>query len=489
MTDDRSTVDGTREGLAAAHRAEAPVLALVVAWSRQESHRIGEIAILDGEQILGRGGARPEDAIARIHLQRQRPGGTTMMGPIDSLRISRAQLRLRPRGGVLEVESVGRCPLLINGVPTARGEAGPGDTFQLENELVFLVTRRLARLRELRSYPKDRDFPFGAADPFGFVGESLAAWELRDALAFAARADGHVLVRGQSGTGKELAAGAIHALSARGSRPMIARNAATFPPGLVDAELYGNVRNYPNPGTAEREGIIGEADGTSLFLDEIGELPVALQAHLLRVLDRGGEYQRLGEARMRRADLRVIAATNRAVEELKHDFAARFTLRLEVPALAARREDIPLLMRHLLRRAAAGNEDVRRSFFDAPGGVPDAAEARVAADLVDRLVRHPFPGNTRELEQLLWQALAESRGKSVELTEGVKRRLVTDEPSGATPAEIGKEQIEAALTRMAGNVTGAARELGLKNRFVLYRLMKKLGVDGSAVEGEGDEPG
>jgi len=489
MTDDRSTIDGTRDGLpAAARRADAPVLALVIAWSRQEPSRAGEIALLDGEQILGRGGARPEDALPRVRFQRQRPGGTTMTGPLDSLRISRAQLRIKPRAGVLEVESIGRCRLLRNGDPMESGEARPGDTLQLENELVFLVARRLERLPALRSYPKDGEFPFGAADPFGFVGETLAAWELRDTLAFAARADGHVLVRGPSGTGKELAAGAIHGLSARAGRPLVARNAATFPPGLVDAELFGNVRNYPNPGTAEREGIIGEADGTSLFLDEIGELPAELQAHLLRVLDRRGEYQRLGESRMRRADLRVIAATNRQIEELKHDFAARFTLRVEVPSLAARREDLPLLIRHLLRRAAAGNEDVRRRFFEAPAGPRAEPEARVDAALIDRLVRHDFPGNTRELERLLWQALAESRGDTVELTPGVKQRLAADEPSVAA-AEIGREQIEAALARAQGNVTKAARELGLKNRFVLYRLMKKLGVAGGTGEGEGDEQG
>src|SRR6185369_7117992 len=124
----------------------------------------------------------------------------------------------------------------------------------------------------------------------------------------------------------------------------------------VDAELFGNVKNYPNPGTPEREGLIGEADGSTLFLDEIGELPVHMQAHLLRVLDRGGEYQRLGDSRAQRADLRVVAATNRPLDALKHDFLARLTLRLEIPSLDERRDDIPLLARHLLRRAAETSE-------------------------------------------------------------------------------------------------------------------------------------
>jgi two-component system nitrogen regulation response regulator GlnG/two-component system response regulator HydG len=306
---------------------------------------------------------------------------------------------------------------------------------------------------------------------------------LRDQLVFAARAEGHVLVRGESGTGKELCAAAIHGLSARGGRPLVARNAATFPAGLVDAELFGNAKNYPNPGTAERDGLIGEADGTTLFLDEIGELPAALQAHLLRVLDRKGEYQRLGESRLRHADLRVVAATNRAVSELKHDFAARFLLQIEVPPLVARAADVPLLVRHLLSQIAAGNDEVRRRFC-APG---DAIEPRVSAALIDRLLRHRFATNTRGLAQVLWQAVAESRGDSVELTAGVAQLLAQAAPDPAAAAEIGRAQIEAALSAAQGNVTRAARALGFKNRFALYRLMKKLGVD--AGTGEGDATG
>jgi two-component system nitrogen regulation response regulator GlnG/two-component system response regulator HydG len=408
MVDDRSTIEGTLEDLPAFARSGPALeaLALIVAWSREEPHRIGEVAIVDCEQILGRGGARPEDDVPRARLAQQRPKCLTLTGPIGSLRISRVQLRLKPIEGGLFVESVGRCPMLLNGERAERGEVRHGDTIQLKNELVFVVVRRRKDMLALRSYPADRALEFGRADGCGFVGESEAAWLLRDRLAFIARSEGHVLIRGESGSGKELAARAVHALSSRAARPLVSRNAATVPEGLVDAELFGNVKNYPNPGTAEREGLIGEADGSTLFLDEIGELPVHLQAHLLRVLDRGGEYQRLGEARVRKADLRVVAATNRAIDELKHDFAARLTLRVDVPSLAERREDVPLLVRHILERAAATNDHVAEAFFTAwPGGT-----ARVEPDLVDRLVRHAYRTQTRELEQLLWQALAESTG-------------------------------------------------------------------------------
>jgi DNA-binding NtrC family response regulator len=484
MRDDRSTVEGTREHVhGAVHEEAREVPALVLAWSKEQPGRVGEVALVGGEQILGRGGPRAEDGLPRVRFQQQRPGKATFMGPLDSIHVSRAQLHLTPLGDALRIESIGLCPLLVNGERVAHAEVKPGDTVQLEHELVFLVARRPERIPELRSSRREGDIAFGAADPFGFVGETPAAWALRDTVAFAAHADGHVLVRGESGTGKELCAAAIHRLSARGERPLVARNAATFPAGLVDAELFGNAKNYPNPGTAEREGLIGEADGTTLFLDEIGELPAALQAHLLRVLDRNGEYQRLGESRMRHADLRVVAATNRAVTELKHDFAARFTLVIEVPPLSARIADVPLLVRHLLAHAATGNEEVRRRFCQVRGS---AVEPRVAPALVDRLLRHPFHTNSRELAQILWQALAESRGDTVELTGGVAQRLAEAAPSRAVTGELGRAEIDAALSAAKGNVTRAARALGLKNRFVLYRLMKKVGVDGVVAEHDED---
>ncbi|HEX2686486.1 MAG TPA: sigma 54-interacting transcriptional regulator [Kofleriaceae bacterium] len=482
MRDDRFTLQGTREHAGSvAHKAPREVLALVLAWSREEPGRAGEVALIGGNQVLGRGGPRVEDALPRARFQQQRPGRNTLRGPLDSIRVSRSQLHLTPQGDTLVVESIGLCPLLVNGARVTRAEVKPGDTVQLEHELVFLVARRPEDIPELRSARLGASVPFGAADPFGFVGETPAAWALRDEVAFAARAEGHVLVHGESGTGKELCVAAIHGLSARFERPLVARNAATFPAGLVDAELFGNAKNYPNPGTAEREGLIGEADGTTLFLDEIGELPVTLQAHLLRVLDRKGEYQRLGESRVRSADLRVVAATNRALAELKHDFAARFMLKVEVPPLSARAADVPLLVRHLLARVAAGNEEVRQQFFELQGS---AIEPRVEVALIDRLLRHRFRTNTRELVQILWQALAESRGDTVELTEGVAQRLAESAPDHAATAELGRAQIEAALSAAKGNVTRAARALGLKNRFVLYRLMKKVGVDGNAGQTE-----
>src|SRR6185295_7811651 len=124
----------------------------------------------------------------------------------------------------------------------------------------------------------------------------------------------------------------------------------------------GNVKNYPNPGMQERPGLIGQAHGGTLFLDEVGELLPELSAHLLRVLDEGGEYQRLGEATPRRADVRLVGATNRETALLKHDFLARLAVRIDLPPFEARREDIPLLARHLLERAADKSPEIAARF-------------------------------------------------------------------------------------------------------------------------------
>ena len=441
MTDDRTTLRGTRQtGLGRRRGTPAPasVLALAVAWSRDEPRRLGEVALIDGDRVLGRGKARPEDGVQRAELGRQRPGTFEATGPIESLRVSRVQLRLSPRGERLAVESVGSCALLVNGARVDRTEVSAGDTIELERELLFVVTRRARAMPALRAYPAGASFAFGEADPFGFVGESPAMWQLRERLAFAAKSGAPTLLHGESGTGKELAARALHALSARAARPFVSRNAATLPEGLVDAELFGNVKNYPNPGMNERAGLLGEAEGGTLFVDEIGEISTNLQAHLLRVLDRDGEYQRLGDARARRADVRFVAATNRDLEELKHDLAARFTARVELPSLADRREDVPLLARHTLRGAGAPALDVT---------------------LVERLVRHRYRHHARELDRILWQALADLEGDRVALSPAVSRLLDVDEREEDGPSREGAEPTREAPGCHAGNGYGQAIRL------------------------------
>jgi len=201
-----------------------------------------------------------------------------------------------------------------------------------------------------------------------------------------------------------------------------------------------------------------------------------LQAHLLRVLDRGGEYQRLGDARVRRADLRLVAATNRPVSALKHDFAARFPLRIELSGLEQRPEDIPLLAQAMLLRA---REELARSGaaspiarFFGPDGRP-----RLHPDLVEALLHHRYSLHTRELHRLLWLAMSSSPGEFLGLSDALRAELTPAAPErGAEPP--GREVIVAALAAAGGRPSLAAEALGLSSRFVLYRLMKKYGVAG-----------
>jgi two-component system nitrogen regulation response regulator GlnG/two-component system response regulator HydG len=286
-----------------------------------------------------------------------------------------------------------------------------------------------------------------------------------------ARRSSHVLVTGESGAGKELVARAIHALSSRRARPLVARNAATIPEGLIDAELFGNVRNYPNVGMPERPGLIGEADRSTLYLDEIGELPFELQAHLLRVLD-DGEYQRLGEANQRVSDFRLIAASNRDPEELKHDLLARLEARVQVRGLTERRADIPLLTRHLLTRMAEDDPSIQKRFFQ--GDQP-----RVTPGLIRGLVRHAWTTHARELRALLGRAVDTSTGNYLERSDNLElhdeagTRIQT---APTDPGDLDPRWIQEVLDRNNGVQERAWRDLGLRSRHQLTRLIKKHGL-------------
>jgi two-component system nitrogen regulation response regulator GlnG/two-component system response regulator HydG len=460
-------------------RSPREVPALVILWSLDEPSRIGQAALVLGTSVLGRGGSQVEDGASRLVFAKQRPGSTKESTPLVSSRISRVQLKIEPaQDGKVTVTNVGKLALLHRGAEVKKLDAQPGDVLVLKNSLVLLVTRRTPVLEEASNL-ENPSFGFGEPDTYGIVGESPASWRLRDAIAFAARSPHHVLVQGPSGVGKELTARAVHGMSPRSKKELIARNAATFPSGIVDAELFGNAKGYPNAGMPERPGLIGEADGSTLFLDEIGELPTEMQAHLLRVMDRGGEYQRLGESRVRQADVRLVAATNREMDALKHDFAARLTVRTQVPGLDERVEDIPLLVRHILLRLAQEMPDVHARFFEVKDG---RIEPRIEPALIDALVTHRYTHHLRELERLVWLAVSTSKDQYLARTKEVEAELRLPSTGEAT-----ESQIRAALETSNGNVTRAARHLGLKNRFALYRLMKQFGIAGA--ENEEEEKG
>jgi len=478
-----TTLDITTSSTDARDRVpEAAMLVLV--WCSTEPRRVGEVLVPreDGEpSVFGRGAAESDEP--RAVLLRQRPADNTATTPMDNPFLSRRHLAIRSEDGGVAVENFGKRPLLVDGAEADGDDpvVRPGETIEIQGQAIFLCTSRPRVFPPASHLPRDAWPDFGEVDEQGFVGESVAAWRLRDQCALVGSLSPHVLLLGESGSGKELAAQAIHARSARGGKKLVARNAATFPPGLVDAELFGNVANYPNPGMPERAGVIGEADGGTLFLDEIAEMPLDVQSHLLRVLDEAGEYARLGEARRRQADLRVIAATNRGIASLKHDLAARLGLRLAMPSLNDRREDVPLLARHLLRRRARKDAAIGARFFAGWDGA--AGEPRLAPALVRALVGHRYTTNVRELDAMLLRAVVESRGSALELSESLAGEMAPARPRRPSATQgLGAEEIRAALAKHAGVREKAWRELGLPNRYVLKRLMKKHGI-----AGEGDD--
>src|SRR5213593_431261 len=342
------------------------------------------------------------------------------------------------------------------------------EAFHLAREnarLVQELSRANQRLAAENAYLKE------TAAAHEIVGESAA---IRDVLALVARvapSPTTVLIEGETGTGKELVARAIHAESERRDRLFVAVNCASFSEGILESELFGHRRGAFTGAVADRKGLFEVADSGTLFLDEISETSGALQAKLLRVLEEG-EVRPVGETRAHTVDVRVIAATNRRLEDevkagrFREDLYYRlrvFPIRL--PPLRERREDIPALVRHLVRRLAAQ--------LKKPVGEP-------TDETLALLARYPFPGNVRELANELERAVLLA-GPGAPLTDDLlSERLQEAAGDGAAPSllqhrtdSFEREQIEAAL---AGGVkTRAAEALGITYRGLLKK-MKRLGM-------------
>ncbi len=475
------TATGTHDEPLAGRGEERPKLALCIAFA-SDGRTAGEV-LLARERgrtyLVGRGPKDAEDTLPRLLPLRQRPGKNDLGPALSDAQLSRQQLRVESDGTRLRLENLGKRELLDAG-GSARRELSlaPGEVAEIRGRLLLVCVERPPLLPAARSLGKTLH-PFGEPDAQGFVGESPVAWKLRDTAAFVAARAAHVLLLGESGTGKEVVARMIHELSKRGSKRLVSRNAATLPEGLIDAELFGHVANYPNAGMPERQGLVAEADGGTLFLDEIGELGHELQTRLLRVMDERGEYQRLGDPRLRTSNFRLVAATNRPASALKHDIAARFRLRLTVPTLGERREDIPLVARHLLRRASLQDPEIGARFLEGWDG--RSGEPRLSCELVRALVAHDYRTHVRELDALLWASLASSPAERAELTPEAREALdeVGERPSQAPRVDVREltaETVRAALERAGGVHERAWKELGLANRHVLKRLVAKFGL-------------
>jgi formate hydrogenlyase transcriptional activator len=300
----------------------------------------------------------------------------------------------------------------------------------------------------------------------GIVGRSPAIQNVLAQVTQVAPTSTTVLLLGETGTGKELLARAIHERSPRRDRTLVKVNCAALPPALIESELFGHEKGAFTGATATRPGRFELADGGTLFLDEIAELPVDLQPKLLRVLEHG-EFERVGGTRTHKTDVRIIAATNRdlvrAISEgrFRDDLYYRLgAFPIHVPSLRERREDIPLLVWSVIER--------RRLDLDRP-------VQRVPKRVMDALVSYAWPGNVRELENVIERALILSRGSALQMEEPL---AVATRPAADRLDGIEREHILRVLERCGWRINGkgnAATVLGLEPSTLRSR-MQKLGI-------------
>ncbi len=303
------------------------------------------------------------------------------------------------------------------------------------------------------------------------IGSSKAIKQMFRNIKRVAGTDSTVLITGETGTGKELVARAIHAESSRGDRVLIKVNCAALSPGLIESELFGHEKGAFTGAVARREGRFEAADGGTIFLDEIGDFAGELQVKLLRVLQ-DGEFERVGGTRTMKVDVRVIAATNRDLEKAVEDGRFRTDLYyrlkvypIHVLPLRERKEDIPLLVNYFARRYGS---KLGRKLETVPQGA------------LDVLVGYPWPGNVRELENVIERTAIVSTGSELELGDWIGQAVATGESGDLLPLdEMQRRHIEKVLDYTGWRVSGpkgAARILGIKPTTLAAR-MKKLGIE------------
>jgi DNA-binding NtrC family response regulator len=349
--------------------------------------------------------------------------------------------------------------------------------------------------------------------------------EIVDTIRQVAPTDITVLVTGESGTGKEVVARALHAASKRSGKPLVTVNCGAIPEGLIESELFGHEKGAFTSAVEQRKGFFEAANGGTIFLDEIGELPVATQVKLLRVLE-NGEYVRVGSSAPRTADVRVIAATNRPLEvevqqkRFRTDLYFRLrSVNIHLPPLRDRREDLPLLVEHFVREIAEQHGVRFEGFsddatdlmmnYDWPGNIRELRNAlesmlvleggrRLGAEIVDKYLKGRASVNVernlpvvtgKSVEQaereLIYRALLDIRSNLLELRDLISggdrapSRRPAAEVATADAAlsldEMERKMIQTALERHEGNRRLAARDLNISER-TLYRKIKEYGL-------------
>ncbi len=299
----------------------------------------------------------------------------------------------------------------------------------------------------------------------GIVGSSAALRGVLGQIRTVAPTDSTVLIEGETGTGKELMAHAIHMHSRRSNRPFVKLNCAAIPLGLLESELFGHEKGAFTGAVAQKLGRFEAANGGTLFLDEIGDIPLELQAKLLRVLQEQ-EFERLGSTYTHRVNVRVVAATNQDLATLVAEKKFRMDLYYRVnvfpialPPLRHRVEDIPMLVAHFVRRYA---QSMAKKI------------EKITSDAMEALVRYPWPGNIRELQNFIERAVILTEGDVLQLSALPSRTAIAASP--VTLEEAERDHILNALRDsnwVVGGAAGAAARLGVKRTTLISKMRKR----------------
>jgi len=301
-----------------------------------------------------------------------------------------------------------------------------------------------------------------------FIADAPAMHGLLNTIAQVGPSDANVLITGEHGTGKEVVAQMLHAVSLRAEKPLIAVNTGGLPEGTFESELFGHVKGAFTDAASDRIGRFEMADGGTLFLDEIANVPLRQQAKLLRVLETGA-MERVGSSRTQRVDVRVISATNADLEaecqarNFRSDLFFRLnTVEIKIPPLRDRREDVPPLAMHFLGKYCARYRKTIQGFT--PGSI-------------ERMVDHSWPGNVRELDHTVERAVIMAREELIDVSDlGLQNSKSRAESLGDMSLEEAEALlISKALARYSGNVSRAAELLGL-SRGTFYRRMQRYGL-------------
>lgn len=306
---------------------------------------------------------------------------------------------------------------------------------------------------------------------FGIVGHSKAMQEIFKLIIEISESDATVLILGESGTGKELIANAIQATSTRKNKPYLKVNCSVFPQNLLASELFGHVKGAFTDAVKDRPGRFELADGGTIFLDEVAEMPLQTQIQLLRVLQEG-TFERVGESITRKADVRVIAATNidihRALKEgkLREDLYYRLNvIPILIPPLRERKEDIPHLIKHFI-------ETYSKLYKK---NIPDISDTAL-----DLLMKYPWPGNVRELENVIEYAIVRTKNDSeieiLNLPSSIKNTSISQNIPLKSFKTENAASLLSLLEKHKWNKTKVAKELGI-GRTTLWRMMKQLNLE------------